>query len=61
MLTTDWATLGLTTLSACSNAGNLLEVDPATGTVTVGPDLVQPDCNNLAAPYGSVTCIPPIF
>jgi hypothetical protein len=48
---------GLDRIYGCSTAGNLLEVDAATGHVTVGPMLYAP-CNNLAAPFGSVACVP---
>ncbi len=48
---------GVDTIFACSSSGELLVVDPATGNVDVGPDLGIPQCNNLAAPFGSVECI----
>jgi hypothetical protein len=51
---------GLRKLYACSDPGDLLEVDTTTGHVSIGPSLNQPGCNNLAAPYGRVACIPNI-
>jgi hypothetical protein len=48
---------GVDTIYACSGSGELLEVNPATGAVKVGPDMGLGTCNNLAAPFGSVQCI----
>lgn len=49
---------GLHKLYACSDPGKLLEVNTKTGHVTVGPSMNQKGCNNLAAPYGHVKCVP---
>ena len=48
---------GVDKIFACSNSGELLVVNPNTGVVEVGPDLGIPQCNNLAAPFGTVACI----
>ena len=47
---------GMRTIYACSGEGNLLEVNAATGRVTVGP-MISVGCNNLAAPFGNVDCV----
>ena len=45
-------------LYACSTKGDLLEVDPDTGHVTViGPLGPSGSCTNLAAPYTDIECI----
>ncbi len=48
----------LATLFTCSNPGDLWSVDIPTGTVTVEADLNLENCDNLAAPFGPVACIP---
>jgi DNA-binding beta-propeller fold protein YncE len=60
----DFGTVGIevhpanNTLYSCSTAGDLLEVDPATGNVTViGPMGQGTSCTNLAAPWLDVECI----
>lgn len=45
-------------LFTCSTPGDLWSVDIPTGTVTVEADLNLQNCDNLAAPFGPVACIP---
>ncbi|MBK8262259.1 MAG: hypothetical protein IPK80_13100 [Nannocystis sp.] len=49
---------GLSTLYACSNPGDLWSVDIMTGLVTTEATLGLNNCDNLAAPFGLVECIP---
>ncbi len=49
---------GVQTLYACSDAGDLWTVDVVDGTVTVVADTNLANCDNLAAPFGPVACIP---
>ncbi len=48
----------LATLFTCSQPGDLWSVDIPTGTVTVEATLGLQGCDNLAAPFGPVACIP---
>lgn len=63
-LTWDFASVGMEyhpgvdTLYACTNTGELLAVDPESGVVVVVGDPQIESCNNIAAPFGPVECIP---
>ncbi len=49
---------GVQVLYACSDPGDLWSVDVATGTVTVEAIVGIEGCDNLAAPFGPVACVP---
>ncbi len=63
-LTMDYTWVGieyhpdLATLFTCSQPAELWTVDIPTGTVTVEADLGLEGCDNLAAPFGPVACVP---
>jgi hypothetical protein len=49
---------GVDVLYTCSNPGDLWSVDINNGMVTVEAQIGLQNCDNLAAPFGPVACIP---